>query len=595
MINYYNTGSPLYDGIPFTTYTELLTLIKVSLESSTWQTIIDDIAINKTLVMQGKTTNDHICTIKFFVDSNSSNYFVIQGILDDINSPALDLEFTPNEPNKLWLTADQDSGVICIRNKLLYSGAITFGFLERFDETDADAWAIAYLNNRLNHAYVARAKHDGVIWKKIGSDFAEADNFTSATNNGGYQGIIDFIAIPNPYISFFNTNLRNAGYSAHFGQVATTDRPIITRRFYLEGRGDVDNYESLGDNPAKLYNRGFVKHVANGFGKIPQGKIEQDENGNRYLSVGGDGWQGMKLNQSQITNNELPTIFRSEAGIVFSLADNLNSEIKTTLLNAQWEIIAENATRLLFKGKHALSENCCYLRMELNSNQVIIGGDAVGDESNLSPTLSLSFTESVLNRLWISANQQAIALCIKDAGDNSYKGIWFGFLRGSNSRWGFGYIKSDINSNYLLTENAWRVQSISFTPNFDSFSSFPSATFDRLTTAATPLQYYDRSDPKNSAYKAYNGQINGATNQPQLDFYGIVEGNKSATSEAVAFGTAYGLSEGEGNAPKLNYLGTVYFAATGLASVGAGEIVTTTTGAKYMSVGGNGWQGMRIS
>ena len=211
--------------------------------------------------------------------------------LDDLYlSSPLELEFTPEEPNKLWLTADSDSGAICIRNKLLYSGAITFGFLERFDETDADAWAIAYLNNRLNHARIARSKHDGTIWKQIGSDFASADNFTSATNNGGYQGIIDFVTVANPYISFFNTNLRNAGYSAHFGQVAQTNRPIITRRFYLEGRASIDNYEVTGDNPAKLYNRGFVKHVANGFGKVPQGKVEQDENGNRYLSVGGDGW-----------------------------------------------------------------------------------------------------------------------------------------------------------------------------------------------------------------------------------------------------------------------------------------------------------------
>ena len=295
----------------------------------------------------------------------------------------------------------------------------------------------------------------------------------------------------------------------------------------------------------------------------------------------------MKINESQITSSELPTIFRSESGIVFSLADNLKSEIKTTLLNAQWEIVAENATRLLFKGKHDRTENYCYLRIELDSEQFIVNGDVVGDESNLSPTLFLSFTESALNRLWISANKGAIALCIFNAGDNSYKGIWLGFLRSDNPRWGLGYLKCDINSNYLLKDNAWRIQSAGFSTNLDSFSSFPTATFDRLTTAATPVQYYDRADPNNSAYKAYNGQVNGATNKPQLDFYGIIEGKSSAIS--------YGLSEGEGNAPKLNYLGTVYFAATGLASLPAGEIVTTTTGAKYMSVGGNGWQGMRIN
>ena len=584
MVHYFNTGSPIFGGLEFTNAEEILSLLQTSLLQANWIVTSDEIINNSTLLMEGATSNGDKCYIKFSV---SNNYLQIQGDLEGDGlylSPALELEFTPDDVNRFWLTCDRDSGAICIRSKLLYSGAITFGFLERFDENDADAWMIAKLNNRLNDAYVAKAKHDGVIWKQIGADFASADNFSSTTLNGGYQGILDFMTVPNPYVSFFNTNLRNVAYSAHLGQVEQqSGRPVVTRRFYIEGRGSTTNYS--GDNPPVLYNRGFIKHVANGFGKIPQGKTELSNDGSRYLSVGSEGWQGLKLESNPVTQTELPTIFRSESGEIFSLADNLKSEIRNTLLNAQWEIAAENATRILFKGRYN-QENYCYLRVETNLNTLMIQGDISGDETDLSPVLTLPFIDQGFNRLWLSANRAALALCIKTA-EGSYKGIWFGYLRSDTPRWGLGYIKSDLDSSYLLKNNEWRTSSYGFSFAMNSLSSFPITTFDRLTTASTPVQYYDSTDNRNSAYKAYNGQVNGVTSQPQLDFYALVEGNNSAI--------AYGLSaEGEGNAPKLTYLGTVEFLATGLASLSGGEIVTTSTGAKYMSTGNEGWQGMRI-
>ncbi len=255
------------------------------------------------------------------------------------------------------------------------------------------------------------------------------------------------------------------------------------------------------------------------------------------------------------------------------------------MLNAQWEGIAEDAVRILFKGKYN-ENNYCYLRIETTLDTLIVRGDISGDETNLSPVLTLPFIDQGFNRLWLSANRAALALCIKTA-EGSYKGIWFGYLRSDTPRWGLGYIKSDLDSIYLLRNNEWRTSSYGFSPAMNSLSSFPVTTFDRLTTANTPVQYYDSTDNRNSAYKAYNGQVNGVTSQPQLDFYALVEGKNSAI--------AYGLSaEGEGNAPKLTYLGTVQFLATGLASLSGGAIVSTPTGAKYMSTGNEGWQGMRI-
>ena len=589
-MTYLNSGAPLFDGILFNNGEQLLIIVKDSLTQENWVVLTDDIGNSQTLLLQGTTSNDHNCFLKFSINGNTLR---IQGDLQGDNtslSSALELEFTPEEPNKIWLTCDRDSGAICIRSKLLYSGAIAFGFLERFDDSDSDAWMISKLNNRLLDAYVAKSKHDGTIWKQIGADFAEADNFVSTNLNGAYQGIFDFVTVPNPYISFLNTNLRNAGYSAHLGQIdGATEKPIITRRFYLEGRGAIDNY------PGQLYNRGFVKHVNNGFGKIPQGKIVEDTDGSRYLSTGPDGWQGLNISNSYSVASNTPTIFRK--GINFSLGINGLAEIRNTLINLDWTIVTEDSTKVLVK-----SSNGCYLKMESTNNLTIsFQGDLAGDETKLSPALTLPYQEEGLNKIWITANSEALAVTIKNAADSSYQGLWFGFLKDSE-RWGLGYIKDDLGSTYILKNNVWQILSASFSngaighgeatspslaPNSsDSFSSFPTTTSDRLTVAATPIRYYDYEDDRNSAYQAYKGGVNGATGKAQLDFYALIEGKSSSI--------AYGISDGENNAPLISYLGALQFCCVGMASLSPGAIVTLPSGAQYISCGGEGWQGMRI-
>ena len=581
------TGSHPYQGILFTTAEELLTALKNNLLVAGWTLVNED---TTSLLVAGTTTNNHSCHILFSVDNI---YLQIQGDWDGTNSnlsPILNLEFTPNSNNRFWLTADGDSGAICLRNRYFYSGAIAFGFLERFDETDADAWMISKLNNKLNDAYVARSKHDGTIWKQIGADFADSDVFTSSTLNGGYQGILDFTTATNPYVSFYNTNLKNAGYTAHLGQVdGVSARPVMTRRFYLEGRGASDNYEPEINKPPRLYNRGLIEHVANGMGKLPGGANYLTEEGDRYLSAGEEGWQALLIDRTSIESEPSPTIFRAGvalAGEIIQTGAGLKAEIRNTLLNSGWVVTAEDEVRTLFQGKHFHTDSYCYLRLEVSAGEIKLSGDVSGNEANLSPTLTLNYIEGANNHIWETANQQSAAICLKD-GNSIYKGIWIGFFNSPSPRWGIGYIKSDSYNNYLLKGNSWKAIADAFSYSNDTFSSFPTTTFDRLTTAGTPVQYFDNADGRNSAIYAYNGQVNGATGEPQLDFYALVEGRDSEIS--------YGLSaEGDGNAPKLNYLGTVEFLATGASSLPGGQIVTTTLGAKYLSCGGLGWQSMRI-
>ena len=288
--DYYNSGFPRYDGIDFSNAIALLGTIRDSLAASLWSVVVDDITGNQSLLMRGETSNGHTCDINFWVDSNDPSNLVVRGFIEGVYFAPLELKFTPGELNKIWLTCDRDSGVICVKNRYLYSGAINFGFLERWDDTDNYAWIVAKANNRLNDAYVSRSKHSDIVARQIGADFANADDFSSVVLNGAYQGILDMMTIAHPYLSFTNTNLLNAGYSAHLGQIDTiTNRPILTRRYYLEGRGGINNY------PGLLYNRGFVKHLINGFGKITQGKIEKDTEDNIYLVTGSDGWQGMTI------------------------------------------------------------------------------------------------------------------------------------------------------------------------------------------------------------------------------------------------------------------------------------------------------------
>ncbi len=118
------TGSHPYQGILFTTAEELLTALKNNLLVAGWTLVNED---TTSLLVAGTTTNNHSCYILFSVDNI---YLQIQGDWDGTNSnlsPILNLEFTPNSNNRFWLTADGDSGAICLRNRYFYSGAIANG------------------------------------------------------------------------------------------------------------------------------------------------------------------------------------------------------------------------------------------------------------------------------------------------------------------------------------------------------------------------------------------------------------------------------------------------------------------------------------
>lgn len=578
---YINSGLPFYDGLTFATGGEALILIRDRLSS--WSAIADNIPDD--LTMQGTTFNGHSCYIQFAINGNSLE--VRNSYNNSQLSEPLSLEFIDGETNKLWLGFDNDSGYLVVRDRYQYQGAIYFGFPERFNASDKDCYLIAKLNSRQNDAIIAKAKHTGVVNHRIGDDFYKSDEFSSEFCNGGYQGVFDLCTIKNPYSTFLNSAKRNAGFYAHTGQVnKTNDRPVISKIFYLEGRGSVDNYSTTKGNPLALYNRGYLKHVAKGFGKLEPGRIEKGGDGKTYLVVGGDGWQAVEVDSEVVTPQAEPTaIFRKS--ISFATVDNAIAEIQNTLTSAGWNILSFDNTEITLQATHSNGNSNCYFRFaKVGANTIEVQGDLLGDKTKLSP--SLTFSASGTNQLTETANSQAAAISFNNEG-----GFWLGFLRqegqgeGLDPVWGLGLIKDGVEETYIAVDGKWVNIAQGYTVDTDQRSSYPVHNSDRLTTASTPIKYYENPDPRNSAYMAHNGQVNGATGQVQLGCFIIISG---ATS-AIAYGIA---AQGDQNAPKQSYHGVVEFVCDGMRSLNGGSVKTEATGAQYMSVGGTGWNGMQI-
>jgi len=586
---FYNGGDNLLSGIEFTNGEELLIKFSQSLALANWEILIDEIIASGSVLLKG-TDNAHDC---YILASYNSNYFYLQGDLDGtlLNlSPTLELEFNIAAPNHFWLACNQGAGAIAIKRKHNYSGGVSFGFLERFDKSDPFAWMMAKINNKLTDAYVAKAKHNDTIWHCLGDWFANADNIISSEQNGAYQGILDLQTVTHPYLSYVNTNLRNAGYRAELGQLSTEDLLIFSKRFYLEGRGAEDNYLTEDETPPQLYNRGFVQFVRNGAGKVAGGRKELDEQGNIWLSTGDNinGWQAIQISLGINTQASLPTIFRPQEGIAFLNQTNLLDEVRNTLENAGWTTVRANTSRLMLRAQYSNSSIYCFFRIEVkNNNEIHLQANSSIEESNLSPPIIFTFTEESLNRVWISANKQTFAIALLDGQSNAQGGAWMGFFKDLEGYWGIGKISSDARESYQLKNNVWQSLGAPYTYVYNDFGSFPITTHDFLTTAGLPILNFENPDPRNSGYFAYKGQINGATDSPRLNYFGFLIGLNSALS--------YGLSnQGNGNAPKFPRFALVEFVATGAASLPAGQIINQDT-ATYRSVGETGYQAMRIS
>ncbi|AIE73016.1 MULTISPECIES: hypothetical protein [unclassified Synechocystis] len=295
---YVNGGSPNYTGAIFTNANELLALIKQGLEDAGWATITYDVGVN--LFAKGTTlVNAHSCWVEFAI---SGGTLTIRGWLEEAKTNGSPNSihthtFTPEGTNRLWLTADEDSGCICIfSDSTGISAGTHFGFLQRIDPTDPWSWMIGRIrSDGHNFAYSAKAKHNNVNWRQLGLDYSLVTDFNTASQvipittfdltchgkPGGTGGG-----------SYLNTSSANAFLRVQEGRRNYNNQAAISQYYYLEGIGASTGYSVN----SRLYFRGLVKFAFCGVAsEADVAQVLDSLTGNRVLSTGGTMWQGMRI------------------------------------------------------------------------------------------------------------------------------------------------------------------------------------------------------------------------------------------------------------------------------------------------------------
>lgn len=526
-------STPLLSGFPFTTGAECLTAIRDKLVDCGWSIANDAIATTLEILMRGETSNGHFCWVGFKVVIEATReYIAVWGDFDGTGtalSPELEFNFTLGYTNRLWLMADNDSAGFVIRDRFEYQGGASVGFLERFDQSDQTAWMVAKANNRLNDAYIAQS-HLGTKWARIGDSYHNADIFSSASITGAYQGILDFVTAL-PFGAFTARTIANAGFFAQDGNLnGVNARSLITRRFYLEGNENPDNY----DDNTTFECRGWIKHFYNGFGSLPGGATFPDTSGNTYISAGAEGWQALRVVDSQLAiaqaTDALPTIYHGITVLEQNNSDRVLAELKSALTSVGWvslsDEVADTGIRtLVLQGQYFTAEEYCYLNLKGYSTGIVEIAAEYRDTPASEATLSPKETFANITSIQLSANAQAGAMRV--FANSEIVPLFFGFYGGridptDKDAWGFGRVGTDLNQFYVsrsrLTNQIWQSIGEQFDTNLDERSSFPANGIgDRLGVPLYPLSFHNNPDPKNPARK-----LNANSGKP--DFLAIIEG-----------------------------------------------------------------------
>jgi hypothetical protein len=312
-LTFLNGSSPDYTGYQFTTATELIDAIDTTLTSAGWTELAKTSGVS--WFGQGTTVvGSHSCYVEFVI---SGSTLTIRGWHESAKTTGSPdaihtLTFTSGSTNRLWITADEDSGCICIFNASGACFGYHFGFLQRIDTTDQWAWMIGGLHSTgYLQAYSAKAKHAATNWKQLSADYANYSVFGTSHSNPASAPLstLDFMARltvdtatnstigGNHSVNTINTNIC---YLVHYGKLNYDGNAICDPYCYFEGRNSTTAYGAAGSTT--LYFRGFVKHAYCGVASLvaaaqATNAIAPDGTslGYRILSVGGTQWQGMRI------------------------------------------------------------------------------------------------------------------------------------------------------------------------------------------------------------------------------------------------------------------------------------------------------------
>lgn len=318
----FRNGSGSYEGESFDNQTTLLENLRDWLQLAGWTIRDDFISASQLLVMQGNAVdNNDICFIEFRIVDQSGvlngKTLEVRGDIDgsgSILSSVYPFNFINNSTNIIYLTADDDSFTIFIESNDGQFNNGHFGFLDRLDpNNDTFGWMVGRIDWKVTNASWAKSYFNNQNWRVVSEDFWYADTETSyaARNAAPYQGLSDRYTTNFKFVyssnnnwnddsrSFEDSNSHNIAYYWYNGALnPVTQLPVLGEMYYLEGRGSNSNYGSQGQGQylsSPLYYRGSIKHCVIGMASLSVKTQVIDKQGQRYLSVGNKGQQGMRI------------------------------------------------------------------------------------------------------------------------------------------------------------------------------------------------------------------------------------------------------------------------------------------------------------
>lgn len=281
-----NGGAPNYLGFQFTNATGLIDQIELTLNSAGWATITK-VAGSSLFARASSIVNGSPAFIEFLVQPSTPPLQKLRviGWSDQAKSSSspdfqqLRLDFNEGGANRLWLTADQQSGCISIFSSSGAMNGVHFGFLDRVDTADATAWGVGQIKSSLQpgtiYTYFSFTIGNSNPWLPV-------NNSATTSNTIVQWQTYDLIS----RLDF--SNVSNSGAQSN-GFANYNNRYVVTLDYgYIETpSASLDSSRSF---------RGFVPYCACGLASLqPAEQIVDPASSQRFLSTGPLTHQGMRI------------------------------------------------------------------------------------------------------------------------------------------------------------------------------------------------------------------------------------------------------------------------------------------------------------
>ncbi|NJO48937.1 MAG: hypothetical protein HC840_05025 [Leptolyngbyaceae cyanobacterium RM2_2_4] len=278
-----NGGAPNYLGFQFTSAANLIDQIELTLNSAGWATIAK--TPGASLFVRGNSiVNGSPAFVEFVIESATPplQRLRVVGWIQQAktngtpNVSQLKIDFNDGGANRLWLTADQQSGCITIFSSSGAMNGIHFGFVDRVDTADATAWAVGQIRASgspgLIPTYFSFTIGVATPWQPI-------NNSTSTSSLIAQLQTYDLI-----------TRLASSTVSApNNGAPNSNNRYVVTLDYgYVET-------STAGLSSDRAF-RGFVPYCACGLASLQSAEqIVDPLSSQRFLSTGPLSHQGIRI------------------------------------------------------------------------------------------------------------------------------------------------------------------------------------------------------------------------------------------------------------------------------------------------------------